>query len=110
MFSKCLGKVTEKHVRRRWPKHRVTLCCSQSMMPCLSVKGACIVNVPCNVMLQLVDKYGKVTSAAYDGAGSNTADSELIEMACRAASTTTWTENLARPVRSGFVTIRFELE
>ena len=30
----------------------------------------------------LVDKYGKVTSATYDGAGSNTADSELIEMAC----------------------------
>ena len=58
----------------------------------------------------LVDKYGKVTSATYDGAGSNTADSELIEMACRAARTTTWTENLARPVRSGFVTIRFELE
>ena len=58
----------------------------------------------------LVDKNGKVTSATYDGAGSNTADSELIEMACRAARTTTWTENLARPVRSGFVTIRFELE
>ena len=58
----------------------------------------------------LVDKYGKVTSATYDGAGSNTADSELIEMACRAARTTTWTENLARPIRSGFVTIRFELE
>lgn len=58
----------------------------------------------------LVDKYGKVTSATYDGAGSNTADTELIEMACRAARTTTWTENLARPVRSGYVTIRFELE
>jgi len=58
----------------------------------------------------LVDKYGKVTTATYDGAGSNTADSELIEMACRAARTTTWTENLARPIRSGFVTIRFELE
>ena len=58
----------------------------------------------------LVDKYGKVTSATYDGPGSNTADSELIEMACRAARTTTWDENLARPVRSGFVTIRFELE
>ena len=58
----------------------------------------------------LVDKYGKVSQATYDGAGSNTADSELIEMACRAARTTTWTENLARPVRSGFVTIRFELE
>ena len=34
----------------------------------------------------LVDKYGKVTSATYDGAGSNTADSELIEMACRAGA------------------------
>jgi hypothetical protein len=58
----------------------------------------------------VVDKYGKVTSATYDGAGSSTADSELIEMACRAAKTTTWTENLARPIRTGFVTIRFELE
>ena len=58
----------------------------------------------------VVDKYGKVTSATYDGAGSSTADSKLIEMACRAAKTTTWTENLARPIRTGFVTIRFELE
>jgi len=58
----------------------------------------------------LVDKYGKVTSATYDSDGSNTADTELIAMACRAAKTSTWTENLAKPVRSGFVTIRFELE
>jgi len=58
----------------------------------------------------VVDKYGKVTSATYDPAGSSTPDSELIEMACRAAKTTTWTENLARPIRTGFVTIRFELE
>ena len=58
----------------------------------------------------VVDKYGKVTSATYDYDVSSTADSELIEMACRAAKTTTWTENLARPIRTGFVTIRFELE
>ena len=58
----------------------------------------------------VVDKYGKVTSATYDGVGSTTYDSELREMACRAAKTTTWTENLARPIRTGFVTIRFELE
>ena len=49
----------------------------------------------------LVDKYGKVTSATYDGAGSNTADSELIEMACRAAHHH-MDENLAR-LRSGLL-------
>ena len=58
----------------------------------------------------VVDKHGKVTAATYDGTYSSTADTELIAMACRAAKTITWTENLVMPVRTGYVIIRFELE
>ena len=58
----------------------------------------------------LVDKYGKVTSATYDGAGSNTADSELIEMACCAAQHHHMDREPGPARAVGFVTIRFELE
>ena len=58
----------------------------------------------------IVDKNGSVTSAIYDGKHSTISDSEHIQLAKRAALTAKFAPNLAKPVRLGFLNIRFELE
>ncbi|MBT6163086.1 MAG: hypothetical protein HOH92_05245 [Crocinitomicaceae bacterium] len=58
----------------------------------------------------IVDKNGSVTSAIYNGKHSTISDSEHIQLAKRAALTAKFAPNLAKPVRLGFLNIRFELE
>jgi hypothetical protein len=58
-----------------------------------------------------VDASGKVTSANWDrGLNSTLWDSEHIRLAEEAAMSATFTTDPSRPRRSGFITIRFELE
>jgi hypothetical protein len=58
----------------------------------------------------VVDSSGKVISAVYDPVHSTFADSEHIRLARIAAMTASFTSNASKPRRSGFITIRFELE
>lgn len=59
----------------------------------------------------VVDANGKVISATYDGGLNSTfSDSEHIRLAKEAALSATFTTDPNRPRRSGFITIRFELE
>lgn len=58
----------------------------------------------------VVDKSGKVVSAKYNSDKSDTADSELIKMAIRAAKTSKWSPDPTRVARKGFIKIRFELK
>lgn len=58
----------------------------------------------------IVDSNGKVISAVYDPVNSTFADSEHIRLARIASLTATFTSNASKPRRSGFITIRFELE
>ena len=59
----------------------------------------------------VVDASGKVISAKYDGGiDSDLADSEHIRLAEEAAKSATFNADPNRPRRSGFITIRFELE
>ena len=59
----------------------------------------------------VVDASGKVISAKYDGGiDSDFADSEHIRLAEEAAKSATFNTDPNRPRRSGFITIRFELE
>lgn len=58
----------------------------------------------------VVDSSGKVISAEYDAKHSTFADSEHIRLAQIAAKTATFTSDPTRPRRTGFITIRFELE
>lgn len=58
----------------------------------------------------VVDGSGKVISAEYDAKHSTFADSEHIRLARIAAMTATFTSDPTRPRRTGFITIRFELE
>ena len=59
----------------------------------------------------LVDSNGKVISAKFDGGLNSTfSDSEHIRLATEAALSATFTTDASRPRRSGFITIRFELE
>jgi TonB family protein len=57
-----------------------------------------------------VNKAGNVTSTRYDPVNSSMRDSEHIALAIRAAKTATFTPNASQPIRSGYITIRFELE
>ncbi len=59
----------------------------------------------------VVDSNGKVISAKFDGGLNSTfSDSEHIRLAKEAAMSATFTSDPSRPRRSGFITIRFELE
>jgi len=59
----------------------------------------------------VVDSNGKVISAKFDGGLNSTfSDSEHIRLAKEAAMSATFTTDPSRPRRSGFITIRFELE
>ena len=59
----------------------------------------------------IVDSSGKVISAKFDGGLNSTfSDSEHIRLASEAAMSATFTSDSSRPRRSGFITIRFELE
>jgi hypothetical protein len=58
----------------------------------------------------VVDSNGKVISAVYDAVNSTFADSEHIRLAKIAAMTATFTSNTSKPRRTGYITIRFELE
>ena len=59
----------------------------------------------------IVDSSGKVISAKFDGGLNSTfSDSEHIRLAEAAALSATFTADASRPRRSGFITIRFELE
>lgn len=58
----------------------------------------------------VVDSSGKVISAEYNAKHSTFADSEHIRLAKIAAMTATFTSDPTRPRRTGFITIRFELE
>lgn len=58
----------------------------------------------------VVDSSGKVISAEYDAKHATFADSEHIRLAQIAAKTATFTSDPTRPRRTGFITIRFELE
>jgi hypothetical protein len=59
----------------------------------------------------IVDSNGKVISAKYDGGLHSTfSDSEHIRLAREAALSATFTSNASVPRRSGYITIRFELE
>jgi len=59
----------------------------------------------------IVDSSGKVISAKFDGGLNSTfSDSEHIRLAKEAALSATFTSDASRPRRSGFITIRFELE
>ena len=59
----------------------------------------------------IVDSSGKVISARFDGGlDSDISDDEHIRLATEAAMSATFTSNMSLPRRSGFITIRFELE
>ncbi len=59
----------------------------------------------------IVDSNGKVISAKFDGGKNSTlTDDEHIRLAREAAMSATFTPNESLPRRSGFITIRFELE
>jgi hypothetical protein len=59
----------------------------------------------------IVDSNGKVISAKFDGGLNSTiTDDEHIRLATEAAMSATFTSNMSLPRRSGFITIRFELE
>ncbi|PCJ80658.1 MAG: hypothetical protein COA49_07440 [Bacteroidetes bacterium] len=59
----------------------------------------------------VVDSNGKVISAKFDGGLHSTfSDSEHIRLAREAALSATFTQNASLPRRSGYITIRFELE
>ncbi|MFZ8836129.1 MAG: hypothetical protein ACO3MV_05105 [Flavobacteriales bacterium] len=58
----------------------------------------------------VVDKSGKVVSAKYNSDKSDTADTDLIKMAIRAAKTSKWSPDPTRVARKGFIMIRFELK
>lgn len=57
-----------------------------------------------------VDKSGKVTNAAYDPIKSTLTDSYHKELAIKAARDAKFTTSATKPLRTGFITIRFELE
>ena len=57
-----------------------------------------------------VNKAGLVTSTRYDPEHSDITDSDHIQLAIRAAKTATFSPNHSQPIRSGYITIRFELE
>ena len=59
----------------------------------------------------IVDSNGKVLSAKFDGGFNSTlSDDEHIRLAREAAMSATFSPNSSIPRRSGFITIRFELE
>ena len=59
----------------------------------------------------VVDSNGKVLSAKFDGGLNSTLyDAEHIRLAREAALSATFSPNVSIPRRSGFITIRFELE
>ena len=58
----------------------------------------------------VVDKSGQVTSAQYDPLKSTLTDSYHKELALKAARDAKFTTSTTRPVRAGYITIRFELE
>ena len=67
-------------------------------------KGVIRVNI-------IVDSNGKVLSAKFDGGLNSTlSDVEHIRLAREAALSATFSPNSSTPRRSGFITIRFELE
>jgi len=67
-------------------------------------KGVVRVNI-------IVDSNGKVLSAKFDGGFNSTlSDDEHIRLAREAAMSATFSPNSSIPRRSGFITIRFELE
>ena len=58
----------------------------------------------------IVDKSGAVTSATFDRVNSTFSESHHVELAIRAAKTAKFTADPAKPVRRGYLNIRFELE